>query len=303
MTTVAFVSVSDPVDSLNVTGVVCSGTTDLSTNTVSIKVIDQNLASVTASAVVTGTTWALAATDITALADGTIVYEATATALAGTQAFVAQAATKLVAAPAYITLSEFRNYIKDPTTSPTVAQTTPMLNAIRSASRGVERAADRKQFYKSSGIRYFWPDAFNACRIDDLASTAGLTVDVDIAGNGTYSQSWVVDTDFFMEPVNPELGWPVTKMSATFVQKYFPMRRVWLYMRPTVRVNSTHWGWPSVPDEVRQATFIGAHQLYKLGEAPFGATMGEWGALRVKENPEVQALVARYAPTAGYAVA
>jgi hypothetical protein len=199
----------------------------------------------------------------------------------------------------YVSLDEFRAYIKDTST----LDPAPMQNAILTASRAVELFCDRNEFYQATDVRYFWPQSFNECSIDDIATTTGLLVDVDAQGNGTYNQPWTLNTDYFLEPVNLKPGWPYEKISATFAQKFMPMRRVFQYMRPTVRVTGT-FGWPAVPDAIRQAVFVAAAQLYKLGDAPFGvAGFGEFGVVRVRENPVVMQLLAPYAKTAGVVVA
>jgi hypothetical protein len=55
------------------------------------------------------------------------------------------------------------------------------------------------------------------------------------------------------------------------------------------------WGWSAVPDPVKQATLIIAAEQWKLKDAPFGvAGFGEFGPIRVRDNPMAASLLARY---------
>jgi hypothetical protein len=55
------------------------------------------------------------------------------------------------------------------------------------------------------------------------------------------------------------------------------------------------FGWPAVPAPVVQATMLVASELFRLRDAPFGvAGFGEFGAVRVRENPKVAALLDPY---------
>jgi hypothetical protein len=48
------------------------------------------------------------------------------------------------------------------------------------------------------------------------------------------------------------------------------------------------WGWPAVPEDIKMAAIIGAAELWKLKDAPFGvAGFGEYGAVRIRKNPKV----------------
>lgn len=305
MTTVTITTVTDPIDSTTQTAVTASGTTDVSTNTVAVSIVDNAGTTVgPVTATVTGTAWSIAATDISTLADGTVVFEATATDLSAVQAFAAKAADKSTSTVPYITLTEFRAYIHDGS----VLDIGPATAAILSATRAVNAICGRPFTQQTVATQqFFWPYSTDCCPVDDIATTDGLLVDVDIAGDGTYSQPWTLNTDFYLDPINRIYNgipnWPYVELRATFSTKWFPLKRIYTYMRPTVRVTAK-WGWPVVPDEVKQATFIGAALLYKLGDAPFGnAGFGEFGVLRVKENPIVNQLLMPYMVTGGIAVA
>lgn len=195
----------------------------------------------------------------------------------------------------YVTIDELRAYTKDTgSRDETIYQ-----DALNAAQRQIDGVCGRF-FYKttSATAKYFWPDTFSECCTDDFWTSTGLLVDVDVSGNGTYSQSWTLSTDFFLEPLNGTQGgiqgWPNTKLSATFSSKYFPMRQTYLYMRPTVRVTA-QWGWAAVPEAVKQATKIAATKLYKLSDAPLGYSGFEAGVVKVRDIPEVMSLLEPFA--------
>lgn len=67
----------------------------------------------------------------------------------------------------------------------------------------------------------------------------------------------------------------------------------WLRGARAVAVGT--WGWPEVPAAIKMATIIGAAELWKLKDAPFGvAGFGEYGVVRVRKNPKVMELVWPY---------
>lgn len=107
MVAVAISAFSDPVTQSNVASVVASGTTDVSTNTVAVLIVDALGASVgPVAATVVGTAWSIAATDVSVLADGVLIFEATATDLAAAKAFAAKASSKLTS-PSFATVRDY----------------------------------------------------------------------------------------------------------------------------------------------------------------------------------------------------
>lgn len=196
---------------------------------------------------------------------------------------------------AYITLPELRDYIQDPGQLNEVS----LQAAIDAAQIEVDTVCGRTFSADTTATaRKFWPyGPWNAC-VDDFYTTTGLIVAVDINGDGTYSQTWTLDTDFYVEPINQRVGGitghPYNELTATRTTYYFPDRQNYLYTRPTIKVTAK-WGWSAVPNPVKQATLIIAQKLYKLGNAPFGvAGMDQFGVVRVGNIPEVQNLLGPY---------
>lgn len=63
--------------------------------------------------------------------------------------------------------------------------------------------------------------------------------------------------------------------------------------RATVSVTSTRWGWAAIPPEVVEATAILAKDLAHVRTNRFGtAGFGEFGVIRVRDNPHVILLLA-----------
>lgn len=120
----------------------------------------------------------------------------------------------------------------------------------------------------------------------DISTLTGLVVKTDDNDDGTYETTWTVTTDFEVEPFD---GPPFHKVIAVG-SRYFPT----CYRRPVVQVTA-RWGWASVPEPVKTATLILAGEYAKLKDAPFGvAGFGDFGVVRIRQNPKVAELLARY---------
>lgn len=189
----------------------------------------------------------------------------------------------------YITTANFRAAIKDDSTldPDLIAQ------SITSASRRVDQLTGR-QFDKASSAtaRLFDAETEMICRVDDIADTTGLLVEVDWGTEGLYATPWTLNTDFILTPENQRnkgLPWPYTTIQAT-THKVFPPP----FRRKRVRVTAK-WGWPSIPDLVITATTLIAVGFYKRPEAPFGiAGISDFGAVRVREDPAILELLYDY---------
>lgn len=205
----------------------------------------------------------------------------------------------------YITEQQFREYISDDS-SGSIGDTGPVLQAIRSASRTVDKHCGR-WFNRRDLTLYFSP---NACDPDytillplsaDLANTTALDVDT---GSG-YATAWTINVDFVCEPVNQMsdgiTGWPYTSLRAVGSLRW-PVRTTAAQV-DTVRVTGT-FGWAAVPDDVKQATFMLAAMYWKLGSAPLGvAGFNEFGSVRVRDLPQVATLLSDYRRDGTFGVA
>ncbi len=289
MASCTITTVTDPISTLNQTAFAASGT-NTAADTVNVTIVDSAGATVGPfAATVVGTAWSISGKNVSTLADGVLIVEATSTDSAPTQAFAAKAATKQTAAPGYITVQQLRDAIGDGST----LDTTLLQNAILAASRGVEGFCGR-HFYQHTATQYFFPDTFWTVTLNDmdLATTTGLSVHIDTGYSGTYTEERILDTDFICEPLNQSVngieGWPFTSLRAI-------NGKIWFlqyvdFQRYTVKVTGT-WGWPAIPYPVMAATTIVASYLYKRPEAALGTTgMAELGMMRVQQPDVAQTL-------------
>lgn len=167
--------------------------------------------------------------------------------------------------------------------------------ACFAASRGVEQYCERT-FYQVTETRTFVPRDYYDVLLpewNDLVSVT--TLKTDASGDGTFETTWA-STDYQLLPHNrsgPETK-PFTAIKA--LARTFPLPTTRLARDDRVEIAGV-WGWPSVPQAVKQATLILAHELYVLKDAPFGvADFGEMGLVRARarENPKVATLLGPY---------
>jgi hypothetical protein len=172
-------------------------------------------------------------------------------------------------------------------------------DALESASREIESACGR-QFNQtaSATARIFYPHDACWATVDDFYTLSGLVVATDGGDDGTYETTWTA-ADYQLEPLNGvfdgEQGWPYSEIRA--ISRSFPtgVRRAPLQV-------TAQWGWAAVPAPVRQACLILAAETLKLKDAPFGvAGFGEFGAVRVRDNPMVAKKLAPYMRLGGFA--
>lgn len=126
----------------------------------------------------------------------------------------------------------------------------------------------------------------------DISSTTGLVVKTDDNEDGSFETTWTIDTDYVLEHQlgdNGATDWPAWQIVAVG-SRTWPTHT----LRRTVQVTA-RWGWAAVPVPVKQATLIMAAEAFKLKDAPFGvAAFGEFGPMRVRDNPMAATLLARY---------
>ena len=167
------------------------------------------------------------------------------------------------------------------------------LVGLNAASRQIDKYCSRR-FWQDATVAtrtYFADDNYTTVT-DDISTLTGLIVKVDTGGDGTYTTTLTIATDFIMLPPNALLEVPVRPyesiraVDGEFVQSN----------RPGVQVTAK-FGWPAVPDDVHKAYIIQAVQLAKVSSAPFGvASFGDAGfmMLRSQMNPQAAALLEGY---------
>lgn len=169
---------------------------------------------------------------------------------------------------------------------------TEVESALSAASRDVETFC-RRQFHKTmtASARKFRPRRWCLAYVDDFHTTTDLEIRTDLGGDGTFETVWSA-ADYQLEPLDGlvagQAGWPFWKIRAVEAKDFPRLRRASLQV-------TAQWGWAQVPDPVTEAALILAEEIFKLKDAPFGvAGYGEFGAVRVRDNPKVARMLAPY---------
>lgn len=168
--------------------------------------------------------------------------------------------------------------------------------AVQGACQSINDITGR-YFWRGTDTRTYVPWSIYEAHIDDLVSLTALKTDDD--GDGVFETTWT--TGQYQLQVAPGKfntsakgeAWPYTSIRALGNARYFPV------INPMTRVDlvqvSGVFGWPAVPLAIKQAALIAAADLFKIKDAPFGiAGYGQFGAVRVRQNPRVMALISRY---------
>lgn len=168
-----------------------------------------------------------------------------------------------------------------------------LAEALSASSRGVEKCCGR-QFNKTTtaAARVYYPDVCGQTVVDDFHTITDLAIKTDQGDDGTFETTWTT-SDYQLEPLNGvvdgESGWPFYRITA-IGGRLFPSAG----KRAPLQVTA-QWGWTAVPARVKEATLMGAEELYRLKDAPFGvAGFADFGAIRVRANPYIIALLSPY---------
>lgn len=142
-----------------------------------------------------------------------------------------------------------------------------------------------------ASARYFDTRDAGMLLVDDIGD-ATISVASDSAQDGTWATSWAT-SDFQVNPLGAlAAGEPITGLLAVGSYTFPPVSRRQGLIRVTAR-----WGWPEVPDAVKQATLIQASRFYKRHESPTGVLGGsDFGVVRVgtRVDPDVEMMLAPY---------
>lgn len=189
----------------------------------------------------------------------------------------------------YATLAELKAARRITNTDDDAALTSALVAAARSIDRKTGRRfwlddVATTRIYHPAG-RVVCDDAGARLLVDDIGSLD----DLDVATGFGNTWTTVDPANFETGPDNAVLlGEPITFLARPI--------GVWsTSVQGRVRVIA-RWGWPAIPDEIRQATLLLANRLYMRKDAPEGiAASGEWGAIRMSRwDPDVEALTGPY---------
>ena len=170
---------------------------------------------------------------------------------------------------------------------------------VESASRSIDRIANRRFYLDSSASARLYRAYSNIfVFVDDIGTTSSLVVAVDEDGNGTYSKTLTLNTDYILDPLtSPSLNRPYTQLTMVSNTESWPIFPGITSngLRPGVQVTA-RWGWPSVPDDINMACLILTADLYKRKDAPGGILgLGDLGVVRMSPiGRDVTAMVRAY---------
>jgi len=195
----------------------------------------------------------------------------------------------------YATLTEIKNYMSiSDTTDDSLLE-----DLVESASRSIDRIANRRFYLDASASARLYRAYSNIfVFVDDIGSTTSLVVAIDSAGNGTYSKTLALNTDYILDPLTSQsLNRPYTQLTMVSNTESWPIFPGISQngLRPGVQVTAK-WGWPSVPSDINTACLILTADLYKRKDAPGGILgLGDLGVVRMSPiGRDVTAMVRAY---------
>lgn len=189
----------------------------------------------------------------------------------------------------YIGLSDLKAYLKiDDSVDDQILE-----QIIEGASRTIDRIANRRFYLDTvATARTYRPANTERVQVDDIGSTTGLVVKTSPDSTGTYQTTLTLNQDYIVEPTNAAAnGRPYTSLTIVGSNGFSLPVSNW----PQVQVTAK-WGWPSVPDDVVEATFILCADLYKRRDSVGGVLgLSELGAIRMSPlGRDIAAMVRAY---------
>jgi hypothetical protein len=173
-------------------------------------------------------------------------------------------------------------------------------NCIEAASRRIDGFVNRFFYQINATISLYLTDtnvvgpySYNqyTLSIPDLYSITTLKSDDD--GDGTFETTWTQNTDYRLEPLDTVLQTrPYNKIIAIGA-KSFPV--IFQPPMPGMQVQGV-WGWPAIPDDVREAAIIMSLRLFSRYNSPLGVLgFGEMGAVTVRAvDPDIREMLSPY---------
>lgn len=178
---------------------------------------------------------------------------------------------------AYCTLDEFRSYVA----SEVAGDNDFLVDTLAATEDAINDYCGRAFDNLTTSITRTYVPHADVVEIHDISDTSGVV----LLDNGAS----VSTSDVQFEPTN-------TVNAAGLTTPKYKIRRLSTCWTPptrnareaTVSVTSTHWGWASVPPQVKEATLILGKDVAHVRANRFGvAGFGEFGVIRVRDNPHV----------------
>jgi hypothetical protein len=169
--------------------------------------------------------------------------------------------------------------------------------ALEAATTWINGWCDRSFYAAGTAVGavtsrdYIPTGLYDPLQIDDAVEIVSVKIDDNF--DRTFSVT-LRPIDFQVEPLNQTtygIVLPFTRLRP-FEDGYWPTFR----NQATVRVEA-RYGWPEVPDAVREACILQASRLFTRLDAPLGiAGFGDLGGMRVSRfaDPDVELLLGPY---------
>lgn len=189
----------------------------------------------------------------------------------------------------YITEDFLREAIRDPSLN----DSNVLAQCLSASAREIDKDCGRF-FYADAAAttNLFAAESQFCCELRDadmgwdFYETTSLVVKTDTNGDRTYDATWVLGTDFILEPINRAKGgirgWPYETIRAVG-NRQFPLPS---FTQPYPVQVAAKWGWEAIPAGIITASVLMSNAMYKRPEAPFGvAGFDAFGAVRVRSDP------------------
>lgn len=189
----------------------------------------------------------------------------------------------------YVTLQEVKAYLRITDS----VDDTMLEQIVESASRSIDRIANRRFYLDANASARTYRLIGNLrVQVDDFGTTSGLVVKTDPDDTGVYQTTFTLNSDYIVEPTNAlAKGRPFTTITIVGGTAFsLPVN-----YRPQVEVTA-RWGWPTVPDDIVEATLILSADLYKRRDSVGGVLgLSELGAIRMSPlGRDISAMVRAY---------
>ena len=164
-------------------------------------------------------------------------------------------------------------------------------NSVEGASRRIDGYCGRFFYNTTNAVKFFASDAYRLA-VPDISSTSGLIVQTDDNGDGSFETTWTLNTDYILEPTDAALqSRPYRRITATG-GKTFPM--FYIPQDAGVQVTAT-WGFPSIPDDVREACVLLSMRQFARYNAALGVmAFGDMAVSVRSVDPDVRDLLSPY---------
>lgn len=195
----------------------------------------------------------------------------------------------------YCTQNELKGFVGIPTSDS--GDDDLLDDAVNAASRQIDAFCGRIFYAQGAATarKFFTNDPYRL-RVDDISSETGLVVKLDDDDDGTYEVT-VASSEFQLLPINGVVGGIL--ISPFYIIELFsggsqewPMD--FSSNRPRAEITAK-WGFPSVPEQIRQATLMLASELFAMRNAPLGvAGVGDFGVVNIQQNREITRMIAPF---------